>query len=150
MFPEQPHHVKTAQHKQRTLTNSVRTHVTLETIKIKGFYLSQQMKTETNPTWRDTVRRTLQQYSIFYQEEKGSGIWYLREEKPLGDFDPKKNPNPGHEDVQRMLLELGTIYGYETSAAINDARKKFMNMPIEEVATIKEFQRDVFHPRLWK
>lgn len=23
-------------------------------------------KTETNPTWRDTVRRTLQQYSIFY------------------------------------------------------------------------------------
>ncbi|MCZ7356147.1 MAG: hypothetical protein O8C66_00200 [Candidatus Methanoperedens sp.] len=30
-------------------------------------------KTETNPTWRDTVRRTLAQYSIFYQEEKGSG-----------------------------------------------------------------------------
>ena len=30
-------------------------------------------KTQTNPTWRDTVRRTLQQYSIFYQEEKGSG-----------------------------------------------------------------------------
>ena len=23
-------------------------------------------KTETNPTWRDTVRRTLQQYNIFY------------------------------------------------------------------------------------
>ncbi len=97
-------------------------------------------KTETNPTWRDTVRRTLQQYSIFYQEEKGSGIWYLREEKPLEDFDLKKNPNPGHEDVQGILLELGKIYGYETSAAINDARKKFMNMPIEEVATIKEFQ----------
>ncbi len=97
-------------------------------------------KTETNTTWRDTVRRTLQQYSIFYQEEKGSGIWHLREERPLGEFDPKKNPNPGHEDVQGMLLELGKIYGYETSAAINDARKKFMNMPIEEVATIKEFQ----------
>ena len=28
-------------------------------------------KTETNPTWRDTVRRTLQQYNIFYQEENG-------------------------------------------------------------------------------
>ncbi len=52
--------------------------------KIKG-----HPKTETNPTWRDTVRRTLQQYSIFYQEEKGSGIWYLREEKPLEEFDPK-------------------------------------------------------------
>jgi hypothetical protein len=43
---------------------------------------------------------------------------------------------------------FGKIYGYETSAAINDARKKFMNMPIEEVATIKEFQRDVFHPKV--
>ncbi len=64
------------------------------------------------------MRRTLQQYSIFYQEERGSGIWYLREEKPLGEFDPKKNPNPGHEDVQGMLLELGKIDGYETSAAI--------------------------------
>jgi hypothetical protein len=31
-------------------------------------------KTETNPTWGDTVRSTIQQYSILYQEEKGSGI----------------------------------------------------------------------------
>ncbi len=59
------------------------------------------------------MRRTLQQYGIFYQEEKGSGIWYLREEKPLEEFDPKKNPNRGHEDVQGMLFELGKIYGYE-------------------------------------
>ena len=105
-------------------------------------------KTATNPTWRDTVRRTLQQYSIFYQEEKGSGVWYLRGEKPLEEFDPEKNPNPQHEDVQGMLLELGKIYGYETSAAINDAKKRFMNLPLEEVATIKEFQRDVFHPKV--
>ncbi len=86
--------------------------------KIKG-----HPKTETNLTWRDTVRRTLQQYSIFYQEEKGSGIWYLREEKPFPEFDPKKNPNPAHEDVQGMLLELGKIYGYETSAVINNVLK---------------------------
>ncbi len=50
----------------------------------------------------------------FYQEEKGCGVWHLREEKSLEDFDPKKNPNPGHEDVQGMLLELVKIYGYET------------------------------------
>ncbi|MCZ7356151.1 MAG: hypothetical protein O8C66_00180 [Candidatus Methanoperedens sp.] len=31
-------------------------------------------KTQINPTRRDTVWRTLQQYSIFYQEEKGSKI----------------------------------------------------------------------------
>jgi hypothetical protein len=61
--------------------------------------------------------------------------WYLREEKPPGEFDPKKNPNPAHEDVQGMLLELGKIYGYETSAAINDAKKKFMN--------IQRYKRDL-------
>ncbi len=83
--------------------------------KIKG-----HPKTEPNPTWRDIVRRTLQQYSNFYQEEKGSGIWYHREEKPLKEFDPRKNPNPGHEDVQGMLLELGKIYGYETWKKVND------------------------------
>ncbi len=43
---------------------------------------------------------------------------------------------------------LGRLYGYETSAAINDAKKRFMNRPIEEVATIKEFQSDVFHPKV--
>ena len=98
------------QRKHRIHTNSQEIQITLESVKIKEFYLSQQMKneskltwkdvvkealseigtsgrlddiyskikghpkTETNPTWRDTVRRTLQQYSIFYQEEKGSGI----------------------------------------------------------------------------
>ncbi len=82
--------------------------------KIKG-----HPKTETNPTWGDTVRRTLQQYSIFYQEEKGSGIWYLREEKPLEEFDPK-NPNPAHEDVQKLLLGLRKIYSYETWKGVND------------------------------
>jgi hypothetical protein len=110
---------------------------------IKGHW-----KTETNPTWKDTVRRTLQQYSIFYQEEKGSGIWHLREEKPFEEFDPKKNLNPQHEDVQGMLLELGKIYGYETSAAVNDAKKKFMNRPLEEVATIKEFPEHFSYPKI--
>jgi hypothetical protein len=95
-------------------------------------------KTETNPTWRDTVRRTLQQYSIFYQEEKGSGIWYLREEKPLEEFDPKKNPNPGHEDVQGMLLEPGKIYGYETWKGVNDAKRKLMGGPLEEITKMDE------------
>ncbi len=73
-----------------------------------------------------------------------------RRPKSRHEFYPMKNPNPGHEDVQGMLLELGKIYGYETSAAINDARKKFMNMPIEEVATIKEFQKRFIFQRLWK
>jgi hypothetical protein len=113
--------------------------------KIKG-----HPKTETNPTWRDTVRRTLQQYSIFYQEEIGSGIWYLREEKPLEEFDPKKNPNPGHEDVQGMLLELGKIYGYETWRGVNDAKKKFMGRTLEEIATVRDFPRFLSYPKVVK
>ncbi len=113
--------------------------------KIKG-----HPKTETNPTWKDTVRRTLQQYSIFYQEEKGSGIWYLREEKPLEEFDPKKNPNPGHEDVQGMLLQLGKIYGYETWRGVNDAKKRFMGRPLEEIATVRDFPRLLSYPKVVK
>ncbi|MCX9009620.1 MAG: hypothetical protein OIN66_00725 [Candidatus Methanoperedens sp.] len=31
----------------------------------------------------------------------------MRKEKPFEEFGPKKNPNPGHEDVQGMLLEPG-------------------------------------------
>jgi hypothetical protein len=50
-------------------------------------------KTKTNPTWKATVRRTLQQYRIFYQERKGSGIWLLRQEKPPQEFDPIKIQN---------------------------------------------------------
>lgn len=30
-----------------------------------------------NPTWECTVRRTLQQSSLFCQEKRGSGIWSL-------------------------------------------------------------------------
>ena len=47
-----------------------------------------------------------------------------------------------------MLLELGKIYGYETSAAVNDAKKKFMNRPLEEVATIKEFPERFSYPQI--
>ncbi len=64
--------------------------------------------------------------------------------KPLEEFDPKKNPNPAHEDVQGMLLVLGKIYRQETSASINDVKKMFMNIPIE-VAAIKEFQGMLNH-----
>ena len=49
----------------------------------------------------------------FLPGRERNGIWYLREEKPVGEFDPEKNPNPAHEDVQGMLLEPGKIYGYE-------------------------------------
>lgn len=96
-------------------------------------------KTRTNPTWRATVRRTLQQYRIFYQEEKGTGVWLLREEKPPQPFDPEKNPQPKHADVQGMLLELGKIYGYETAIPPYDRQEKFMGKTLWEIATLEDF-----------
>jgi hypothetical protein len=94
-------------------------------------------KTYTNPTWKDTIRRTLQQYSIFFQEEKGSGIWLLKEDKPLQKFDPVKNPEPKHEDIQGMLLELGNVYGYETFIPVYDSQKRFLNETLAEIASLK-------------
>jgi len=98
-------------------------------------------KTKTNPTWRATVRRTLQQYRIFYQEKKGSGIWLLREEKPPQPFDPVKNPKPKHDDVQGMLLELGRIYGYETAVPPYDRQKEFLGKTLLEIATLEDFPK---------
>lgn len=95
-------------------------------------------KTETNPTWKDTIRRTLQQYRIFYQEKKGSGIWLLRQEKPPQEFDPIKNPKPKHEDVQGMLLELGRIYNYETAVPPYDNQKRFLGKTLGEIATLED------------
>ena len=98
-------------------------------------------KTQTNPTWRDTIRRTLQQYSIFYQEEKGSGIWLLKEEKPLQEFDPIKNPEPKHEDIQGMLLELGNVYGYETFIPVYDSQKMFLNKSLKDISSLKKIPK---------
>jgi len=115
----------------------------LESVGRKGhlndinYVVKDHPKTETNPTWKATVRRTLQQYSIFYQEEKGSGIWLLKDEKPLQEFDPRKNPDPKHEDIQGMLLELGNVYGYETFIPVYDSQKKFLNETLAEIASLK-------------
>lgn len=96
-------------------------------------------KTKTNPTWQATVRRTLQQYSIFYQEKPRSGVWFLRQETPAEEFDPIKYPYPKHEDVQGMLLELGKVYGYETIISSYDRQKGFLNKPLGEIATLNIF-----------
>lgn len=106
---------------------------------LKDIYdtVKDHQKTATNPTWRDTIRRTLQQYSIFYQNEKGSGVWLLKEEIPLQKFDPVTNPNPRHEDIQGMLLELGKLYGYDTFIPVYDSQKMFFNKKLEEIASIR-------------
>ncbi len=47
-----------------------------------------------------------------------------------------------------MLLELGRIYGYETSAPVYDAKKKFLKRPLEEVATLKEYPGNFSYPKI--
>lgn len=92
----------------------------------------------SSDTWRATVRRTLQQYSIFYQEESGSGLWLLREEEPIQEFDPEEYPHPGHEDVMGMLLELGKLYDYETTVSPYEGREEFLERELGSIATLDE------------
>jgi len=72
----------------------------------------------------------------FLSGGEGSGVWHLRKKSLL------RNSTPGKTRIRHMKMFRDAawtrrIYGYETSAAINDARKKFMNMPIEEVRNHK-------------
>jgi hypothetical protein len=106
-------------------------------------------KTKNNPTWTATVRRTLQQYSIFYQKSKGSGIWFLREEKSFEEFHPEKHKIPKHEDVQGMLLELGNVYGYETTIPVYDRQKIFLSKKLGEIVTLNEFPK-FSYPKILK
>ncbi|KXB00071.1 hypothetical protein AKJ45_03100 [candidate division MSBL1 archaeon SCGC-AAA261F19] len=89
-------------------------------------------------TWKATIRRTLQQYSIFYQEEPGSGIWFLKGEEPIREFDPEEHPHPGHSDVMGMLLELGRIYDFETTVSPYERKEEFLERTLEDLATLEE------------
>lgn len=101
-------------------------------------------------TWRATVRRTLQQYSIFYQEDPGSGVWLLKEEEPIQEFDPEEHPYPKHADAIGMLLELGKIYDYETTVSPYERKEKFLNKTLKDISTLDEFPEFSGYPAVIK
>ncbi len=90
-------------------------------------------KTRTNPTWKDTIRKVVRQYTIFRPvPPERSGVYELVDE-------PKVRPGPetaDHSSVQGMLLVLGRKYGYETFAPAGDRSRQFQGRPLGEYASV--------------
>lgn len=104
-------------------------------------------KTATNPTWDATVRRTLQQYSIF--ERKARGVWALTQEPDIlqpfsvedikGLEETQAEELLDHDSVQGMLLNLGRIYEFETYAPPSDATmRRFEGRPLADFVTVRK------------
>lgn len=105
-------------------------------------------KTATNPTWQATVRRTLQQYSIF-EPRKARGVWALTQKpgilQPFSVEDIKgleqtqAEERLDHDSVQGMLLNLGRIYEFETYSPPSDASmRRFEGKPLVDFVTVRE------------
>jgi hypothetical protein len=129
-------------------------HVTLESVKIKEFYLSQQMKneskltwkdvvkealleigssghlddiyskikghqkTETNPTWRDTVRRVPCSNTAFsIRRRRGAGYGISGKKSLLGSLTRKRTRIRGMRTFRECCLNLGkyTVMKLEAS-----------------------------------
>lgn len=91
-------------------------------------------KCETNPTWRDTVRRTLQQYAIFKHVKRG--VWGLKSEKEILEFD---KTTLDHSEVEGLLLELGRLYGYETYTP--DRNSRFRDEKLASFTSLNEIPK---------
>lgn len=99
-------------------------------------------KTLTNPTWRDTIRRVVRQYSVFQPVlPSRSGVYRL---VPLPDVEARPEQMTGNETIdhsiaQGMLLTLGRMYGFDTFAPINDqTARKFLGQPLAALASIRD------------
>ncbi len=94
-------------------------------------------KTRTNPTWRDTIRRVVREYTVFQPvPPTRSGVYRLVEEPALPEPRPEKAE---HGTVQGMILRLGRIYGYETFAPAPDRTSRhFQDRPLSELTTIHD------------
>jgi hypothetical protein len=99
-------------------------------------------KTLTNPTWRDTIRRVVRQYSVFQPVPPSrSGIYRL---VSLPDVQARPEQMTGEEKIdhsiaQGMLLTLGRMYGYDTFAPINDqTARRFLGQPLSNLASIRD------------
>lgn len=105
-------------------------------------------KTATNPTWQATVRRTLQQYSVFEPRE-ARGVWALTQKPDVlqpfsvedinGLEQTQAEERLDHDSVQGMLLNLGRIYEFETYAPPSDASmRRFEGRPLADFTTVRE------------
>lgn len=111
-------------------------------------------KTNTNPTWRDTIRRVVRQYKIFEPVlPQRSGIYKVVEEISIRPEAQGfiKEPDIDHGIAQGMLVTLGRIYGYETYAPPQDQTiRSFQGKPLRDFVTVSDCT-DIFRgPNLSK
>lgn len=99
-------------------------------------------RTRTNPTWKETIRRVVRQYSIFEPvPPHRSGVYRLVSEIPITSAPENLSGVPAldHGTVQGMLLALGRIYGYETFAPATDRTSRaFQGRRLADLATVTE------------
>jgi hypothetical protein len=99
-------------------------------------------KTRTNPTWKDTIRRVVRQYTIFQPIPPNRSGFYRLVEQPNVDAEPeslKEESLVDHGIAQGMLLTSGRMYGYETFAPATDrTSRSFQGKPLADFSTVTD------------
>lgn len=100
-------------------------------------------KTATNPTWRDTIRRVVRQYSIFMPvPPERSGRYRLVEthsQQPRPEELDASEASISHGVAQGMLVSLGALYGYETFVPKTDqTMREFQGQKLSELVSIRD------------
>ena len=96
-------------------------------------------KTKTNPTWRDTIRRVVRQYSIFEPVGAHRSGKYRLVDHVEGTAEPGHIDRTDHSAAQGMLLALGRLYGYETFAPAPDRNsREFQGQPLASFTTVND------------
>ena len=111
-------------------------------------------KTNTNPTWRDTIRRVVRQYKIFEPvPPERSGIYKVVEEVPVRPEAQgfTEEPEIDHGIAQGMLATLGKMYGHETYVPPHDQTiRKFQGKPLSDFVTVSDCTEIFRGPNLSK
>jgi hypothetical protein len=100
-------------------------------------------KTTTNPTWKDTIRKVVRQYSIFEPVPPDrSGVYRLAQLQPAEvetqNLD-SSNQEINHATAQGMLVVLGQIYGYETFVPTHDQTSaQFQGNNLSNLVTLRD------------
>jgi hypothetical protein len=99
-------------------------------------------KTRTNPTWLDTIRRVVRQYTIFQPVPPDrSGLYRLVEQPNVeAELESLRDKGPmDHGTAQGMLLTLGRMYGYETFAPATDrTSQSFQGKSLADFSTVTD------------
>jgi hypothetical protein len=105
--------------------------------------IAAQAKIATNPSWQDTIRRVVRQYSVFEPVPPArSGVYRLVEtEAPalqaqsIDSADEEVN----HSIAQGMLVSLGRLYGYETFVPASDqSMRSFQGEKLGQLVSVRD------------